>query len=606
MIVKWRSSSPEWSPSGRSNSKHDGRVSAQSGLAFPVLMGSCMWVNTMALGLRSIVCLALVASVASSPLQALEPEAPRQLLSEQEARLIGLRLRLDKLLVRAPKNQLQDYRALANFYASDRGRMLWVSGDQVGSRAKALLRELKQADQWGLRARDFRNGFLEKAVNRDTLISRDLLDFELQTSLTLLKYARHARGGRIELKRLSLDFDRRPPLLSPAKVLVSAASSTNVADFIENLHPKHEQFHLLRAAYLSTLADERAGRVTSAVVRTSKKRRKRRSRRLSERLLINMEMWRWMPEQLGSKHVWANIPEYQVRVVNNGGLVHSERMIVGKTKHKTPIFSDEMETVVFRPFWNVPNSIKVKELLPSLLRGGTLQRQNLKVALGKREINPRSVNWATTDIRKFHVYQPPGRRNALGQVKFLFPNKHAVYFHDTPTKHLFKRQARAFSHGCMRVRHPLKLAEVLLGMDKGWTGGKIKNLVNKGRDNNSVRLSSKIPVHVTYFTAHVDREGRIETYRDIYGHERLVKLGMEGRAAAIAKPKKENLDEARRRVVAGAGGRSRAFNGAQRSALGRTNGLNRQRQAQARPVSRKRRAASRRWRKQVFRFGGDS
>ena len=132
--------------------------------------------------------------------------------------------------------------------------------------------------------------------------------------------------------------------------------------------------------------------------------------------------------------------------MNGDRVVHSERMIVGKTKHKTPIFSDEMETVVFRPFWNVPNSIKVKELLPKLLRGGTLRRQNLKLALGKREINPASVNWATTDIRRYHVFQPPGRRNALGQVKFLFPNKHAVYFHDTPTKRLFKRQARAFSH----------------------------------------------------------------------------------------------------------------------------------------------------------------
>ena len=163
-----------------------------------------------------------------------------------------------------------------------------------------------------------------------------------------------------------------------------------------------------------------------------------------------------------------------------------------------------METVVFRPFWNVPNSIKVKELLPKLLRGGTLRRQNLKLSLGKREINPASVNWATTDIRRYHVFQPPGRRNALGQVKFLFPNKHAVYFHDTPMKHLFKRQARAFSHGCMRVRHPLKLAEVLLNMDKGWGGKKIKQIVKHGKDDSSVRLSSKLPVHDAYFTAHVD------------------------------------------------------------------------------------------------------
>ncbi|MEM9355956.1 MAG: hypothetical protein AAGB04_07065, partial [Pseudomonadota bacterium] len=173
-------------------------------------------------------------------------------------------------------------------------------------------------------------------------------------------------------------------------------------------------------------------------------------------------------------------------------------------------------------------------------------------------------------------------------------------------KHLFKRKTRAFSHGCMRVRYPLKLAEVLLGMDKGWTGGRINLLANKGRDNNSVRLSSKVPVHVTYFTAHVERNGRVRTFADIYGHERLVKLGMEGRTAKIATPIKENLDEARKRVVARAGGRSVGFNRDQRSALGATNVTVRERKAKLRPSSRKRRVANRRWRQQVFGIGNDS
>ncbi|MEM7747781.1 MAG: L,D-transpeptidase family protein, partial [Pseudomonadota bacterium] len=511
----------------------------------------------MNFGLRLFIGLSFVTAAASTPTQAVEPEAPKQLLTENEARLIGLGMRLDRMLVRAPQQERQDYQALASFYASKEGRLLWVRDGRISARAKSLFKEFENAGQWGLRAKDFRNVSLANAADGRELSSRALLDLEVKTSLTLLKYARHARGGRMELQRLSLDFDRRPPLLKPSTVLVTAAGASDIETFVQNLHPKHEQFHLLRKAYLATLADERVGKVTTRAV-SSKSRKKRRvlRRRLSERLLINMEMWRWMPEKLGSRHIWANIPEYQVRVVNGDRIAHRERMIVGKTKHKTPIFSDELETVVFRPFWNVPNSIKVKELLPKLLRGGTLNRQNLKLALGKRVINPTSVNWATTDIRKFHVYQPPGRRNALGQVKFLFPNKHAVYFHDTPTKHLFKRKTRAFSHGCMRVRHPLKLAEVLLGMDKGWTGGRINSLANKGRDNNSVRLRSKIPVHVTYFTAHVETSGRIRTFADVYGHERLVKLGMEGRTAKIATPKKENLDEARKRVVARAGGRS--------------------------------------------------
>ena len=234
-----------------------------------------MWVNKMAFGLRSIICIALFVFAASSSTRAIEPEAPSRLLSEQEARLIGLRVRLDKMLVRAPKKERQDYQALANFYASDKGRLLWISERQVSNQARTLLREFDQADQWGLRSRDFRNRLLTNALERNALSSGTLLEFELKTSLTLLKYARHARGGRIELTRLSLDFDRRPPLLEPASVLVSAAASTDVSSFVANLHPKHEQFHLLRQAYLSARADERAGRATPAVISKSQKRRKR-------------------------------------------------------------------------------------------------------------------------------------------------------------------------------------------------------------------------------------------------------------------------------------------------------------------------------------------
>ena len=563
--------------------------------------------SNMAFGLRSFAAIFSCALVMSSSASAVEPDAPSQILTEKEARLIGLSLRLDAMIPQAAQRVQQDYRALASFYASEQGRLLWSSEGRVNKRAEKLFSEFAKADEWGLRARDFRSSDLTRMASQGALTSSELLDFEIRTSLTLLKYARHARGGRMELNRLSLDFDRKPPLLKPATVLISAANTADVQAFVQDLHPKHEQFHLLRKAYLTALEDERSGRATSLVTTSKRKNRRQASRRLSERLLINMEMWRWMPETLGSRHIWANIPEYRVRVVNGDSIIHSERMIVGKTKHKTPIFSDEMETVVFRPFWNVPNSIKVKELLPKLLRGGTLRRQNLKIALGKREINPASVNWATTDIRRYHVFQPPGRRNALGQVKFLFPNKHAVYFHDTPTKHLFKRQARAFSHGCMRVRHPLKLAEVLLNMDKGWGGARIKQLVRNGKDDNSVRLRSKLPVHVAYFTAHVGKDGRVQTFKDVYGHERLVKLGMEGRTAKIAPPKKENLGEARRQVLARAGGRqSVRLDSDQRSALGATNGLKRKRKAQSRATPRKRRTASRRWRRQVYGVGSDS
>ena len=320
---------------------------------------------------------------------------------------------------------------------------------------------------------------------------------------------------------------------------------------MRDLHPKHDQFKKLRIAYLDALEREKNGLTIEPAPAIEeldgKKKKKRRAKRkkrrkpktkLSKRLLYNMEMWRWMPLDLGDKYVQANVPEYKVRVVKNHRIIHEERIVTGKVQNKTPIFSDHMETVVFHPFWGVPNSIKVKEILPSLVRGGNvLQKQNLKISYGGRPVDPASVDWTRTDIRNFHVYQPPGRRNALGIVKFLFPNKHAVYMHDTPSKHLFKRRKRAYSHGCMRVRNPLKLAEVVLGADKGWNRLKINSLVRSGPKNNQVALNKKVPVHVTYFTAHINEAGKPVLYNDIYGHEKRIQMGMDGKAHLIVKRK---------------------------------------------------------------------
>ena len=167
-------------------------------------------------------------------------------------------------------------------------------------------------------------------------------------------------------------------------------------------------------------------------------------------------MWRWMPADLGATYLMVNVPEFQFRLVRNGEVVHTERVITGKAETQTPIFSDMMETVVFKPTWNVPDSIKVKELLPALARNpAALSRQGLKVSYKGQEVDPTQIDWATTDIRALHVFQPPSGDNALGIVKFLFPNKHAVYLHDTPTKALFNQTRRTFSHGCIRVRNPV-------------------------------------------------------------------------------------------------------------------------------------------------------
>ncbi len=142
-------------------------------------------------------------------------------------------------------------------------------------------------------------------------------------------------------------------------------------------------------------------------------------------------------------------------------------------------------------------------------------------------------------MRAFHIFQPPGNSNALGQVKFLFPNKHDVYMHDTPSKSLFNQNVRAYSHGCMRVRDPLKFAEMLLGDDQGWPMSRVVQMANSGPQNNEVRLKRRVPIHVTYFTTWVDDDGKLKNFTDIYGHENRIQLGLEGKAHLIAQPREE-------------------------------------------------------------------
>jgi murein L,D-transpeptidase YcbB/YkuD len=257
-------------------------------------------------------------------------------------------------------------------------------------------------------------------------------------------------------------------------------------------------------------------------------------------ILTNMERWRWIPNNIDGLNVQANVPEFRFRVLDGEKLLHSERIVVGKAKNPTPVFSDKMEHIVFNPYWNVPNSIKKEEILPHLRSGGggggwfwgggssrprILQAHNLYVKFRGRQIDASSVDWSRVNIANYHFYQPPGGPNVLGVVKFMFPNKHSVYMHDTPTKSLFDKPVRAYSHGCMRVRDPLKFAEVLLGRDRGWSRGNINSAVSSGT-NQHVNLNNPIPVHVTYFTARVEKSGKITFFGDIYGHDSRMAAAM--------------------------------------------------------------------------------
>jgi murein L,D-transpeptidase YcbB/YkuD len=247
-------------------------------------------------------------------------------------------------------------------------------------------------------------------------------------------------------------------------------------------------------------------------------------------VLINMERWRWLPHDLGDFYVTVNIPEFMLRVMEDNKPAFTTRVVVGKPDKQTPVFSNEMQTVVFGPYWNVPTSIKVEEIRPYLREeaawffggGGwntsVFERHGLRIRYGGREIDPASVDWNRVDIRNMELYQPPGPGNVLGRVKFVFPNKHDVYMHDTPQKFLFAKPVRAESHGCMRVQDPDQLAAVLLKRDQAWSQARTLSALETGYDQ-QVPLRQKIPVYITYFTLKVNNDGSVSTYGDLYGHD---------------------------------------------------------------------------------------
>jgi murein L,D-transpeptidase YcbB/YkuD len=478
-----------------------------------------------------------------------------------------------------------DLAAMTGFYQNPTGSLIWVAENGLSEKAQAATQEIRRADDWGLRSSDFTLPQLTAAETSPEAAA----ETEIKLTLTVLKYARHARGGRIrDPSRISKLLDQTPPVQPPALVLTDLAATDAPDAYLRALHPKHPQFERLRGLLLKLrgakgkaervdlLADDRekeiayGARLQSVVpqlqranswdpdVNVESARADLNSQLTVEgenvdaaidRILINMERWRWVPADMGAFYVWDNVPEFLTRIMKSGQAIHTDEIIVGQPSWPTPIFSADMKTIVFRPSWGVPDGIKTKELAPLLRKssgglfgifgGGysaqaVLDAYDLRAYVGGRQIDANSVDWANVDIRRYNFQQPPGPKNVLGDVKFMFPNSHDVYMHDTPERNLFGKSFRALSHGCMRVHEPRRLAEVLLAEDKGWSAAKVQSMFASGGE---VSLGKHIPVHVTYFTARVDDNGKLQTYGDFYGLDSRVGAALFGRKVRFETPR---------------------------------------------------------------------
>ena len=453
---------------------------------------------------------------ASSPTEAASPPPtdPDPVVAAIRAKLAAPSL--------AKSAHADDLAALRAFYAA-RTAPLWITEMGFSFAGQSLFDEIKDADAWGLAATSF--DLPDEAALPTTAGAQ--AEAEAALALAVLKYARFARGGRVKPSEVKDIFDQTPPLRDPKTVLAEIAASEAPDAYLRALHPKHEQFARLRAALVKARAEERPNEPDI------------------RRLLVNMERWRWMPEDLGALYVWNNVPEFMLRVVKNGAPIHVEKTLVGEPRYATLVFSADMDMIVFNPKWTVPETIIREDLLPKLRQRSrwtrsydtsVLKLNKLKVRYDDKPVDPAKVDWRRVNMRRITFIQAPGPTNVLGKIKFIYPNEHAVYMHDTRKRHLFKKTMRAEGHHCIRVAEPDKLAAVLLAEDKGWPEDKVKALYAKSHDE-EVKLDRPIPVHTAYFTAQVDAAGKVETFADIYKLDDavgLAVLGKPGAASAVA------------------------------------------------------------------------
>ena len=245
-------------------------------------------------------------------------------------------------------------------------------------------------------------------------------------------------------------------------------------------------------------------------------------------LRLNLDRLKWLRDPPPGRHVWINIPAFMLYFEEDGNLLQTIKVIVGKPDHPTPIFSDTVEAIVLNPYWNIPKSIIQKEMIPKLLRNpNALKRQGIEIFSGwgrdAERINPASIDWSKYRYSKsmpFRFAQLPGRRNALGKIKFLFPNQFSVYMHDTPNKKLFKRNVRAFSHGCVRLSQPRELLRTFSTFEPNVDFDKSQKIL-KGKEKTYIQLREKIPVDITYLTAWIDHNGKLQFRNDIYHYDKM-------------------------------------------------------------------------------------
>ena len=337
----------------------------------------------------------------------------------------------------------------------------------------AVIAELMKAGDWGLDPGDFALPHIADAAMAN-LAPAEVADAEVAISLAVLKYVRFARGGRIidPTILLTSQFDRKPQLLDPEVVFAAIAAADAPDAYLRGVHPKQPQFEKLRQAYLAN-----------------------RGKPLAKKLLANMEEWRWMPDDLGAVHILANVPEFMVYLYKDDKVIHTERIVVGETGKQTTIFSRNLKTIVFKPMWRVPGVDQGARAAAQ----PAARRQHVPASTtsscrprtARRSTTAQSTGAPPTSQLRGGAAARPQERDGRRQVHV--PEPAPIFMHDTVDKWMFAQSQRTLSHGCLRLRNPMKMAELVLAEDKGWDAAKVEQMMSDGPRNNEDRHREEDP-----------------------------------------------------------------------------------------------------------------
>jgi murein L,D-transpeptidase YcbB/YkuD len=475
---------------------------------------------------------------------------------------------------------------LSCFYDRRSYAPAWVGDKGVRPEADDLVATLADAAADGLDPERYRLADLRQrlAQVKGAATPGDLAEIDLRLTDAFLRLAADLRNGAVNPQLIYPDCELDIPEVDLSVVLEDALAASRVRPAIAGLAPAHEGYRALKAALAQTRSlaarggwpavpdgptlrpGDRGARVAAlrarleasgdlaadasppeardlldAPLQAGLRRFQDRhgldpgaagkatltalnvpAARRVEQIEVNLDRWRWLPHDLGERYIMVNIAGFTFDLVEGGRPALSMRVVAGKPTHRTPMFTGRMTNIVLNPSWHVPAGIARKEVIPHMQRDPSyLEREGFEV---------------TGSGSGMEIRQKPGPRNALGKVKFLFPNRFDVYLHDTPSRSLFSRTVRSFSHGCIRVEKPVELAEYLLKDDPAWTPKKIAAVLAKGREQ-WVTIPNPLPVHLVYWTAWADDAGTLQLRDDIYGRDKpLMEILEKDEPAAPAAP----------------------------------------------------------------------